>query len=84
MMEPEYISDLVWLSLKAIYSKLFLESICGLLSVMTARMHKEATDPKKGPRLIQEFIDQYSINVDEVSGYSDHRYHFTYSLAQWG
>ena len=65
-MEDEYISNMVWLSLKAIYSKLFLEGIAGLLDVMTVKMSKEARDPKLAHDLIQHFIEQYSIDLDEV------------------
>ena len=58
MMEDEYISSMVWLSLKAIYSKLFLEGISGLLDLMTAKMNKEARDPKQGKDLIAHFVKQ--------------------------
>jgi len=66
MLEDEYISSMVWLSLKAIYSKLFLEGICGLLDVMTAKMNVQARDPKQAAQRIQHFIKQYSIDTSAV------------------
>merc|ERR1712216_134965 len=66
LLEDEYISHMVWVSLKAIYSKLFLEGISSLLDIMTAKMSAEAHDPKLADTLIPHFIEQYSINIDEI------------------
>ena len=66
MMENEFISNMVWLSLKAIYSKLFLEGVSGLLDTLTAKMSVNAKNPKIGANLIKHFIEEYNINIDEI------------------